>query len=125
MASDASTFDATALTPEEAFDRLAKIVLAEHSLKTVMALIADLARQTLPGAADVSVTLVMDGTPATIATTGPLAQQLDELHGDDHRSILASWVAPRGGTRVSGKRRSWTGRSGAPPASSPTGVRCC
>ena len=64
--------------PPEVLAELAAITLADHSLERVMSTIADLARRTVPGAAEVSVTLVERGRPSTVATTGPMAQALDE-----------------------------------------------
>lgn len=39
---------------------------------------AELAKRTIPGAAEVSVTLMQDGDVESVAFTGPLASQLDE-----------------------------------------------
>jgi GAF domain-containing protein len=64
--------------PRAAFAELSKIMLAEQPLSAVLERVAELARQTIPGAADVSVTLLQDGTVASAAFTGPVAAQLDE-----------------------------------------------
>ena len=66
------------LQPQDAFAELAGITLADHSLERVMEKIAQLTKQAVPGADEVSVTLVERGRPSTVATTGPLAQSLDE-----------------------------------------------
>ena len=64
--------------PQDAFAELAALTLADHSLDSVMATIAGLAKRTLPGASEVSVTFLERDTPRTVAFTGPLAKHLDE-----------------------------------------------
>lgn len=70
------------LQPQDAFAELARITLADHSLERVMDKIAELTTSTVPGADEVSVTLVESGTASTVATTGPLAVSLDERQYD-------------------------------------------
>jgi GAF domain-containing protein len=64
--------------PRAAFAELSKIMLKDRPLSGTLERIAELAKQTIPGAAEVSVTLLRDGHVATTAFTGPLAVQLDE-----------------------------------------------
>lgn len=64
--------------PQDAFAELARITLSDQSLDSVMATIARLAKQTIPGAAEVSVTMVERGKATTVASTGQLATDLDE-----------------------------------------------
>jgi len=64
--------------PQHAFEELARIALADHSLESVMTKVAALTKSTLPGASEVSVTFVEDGQPRTVAFTGALALELDE-----------------------------------------------
>jgi GAF domain-containing protein len=64
--------------PRAAFAELSKIMLDEQPLSATLERVAELAKQTIPGAADVSVTLLQDGQVASAAFTGPLAAQLDE-----------------------------------------------
>ena len=64
--------------PRAAFAELSKIILAEQPLSATLERVAEVAKQTLPGAAAVSVTLLQDGEGASAAFTGPLAAQLDE-----------------------------------------------
>jgi transcriptional regulator with GAF, ATPase, and Fis domain len=52
--------------------------MASIELEHVLYRVADLARQTIHGAAEVSVTLVDAGRPFTVASTGQLAGLLDE-----------------------------------------------
>jgi GAF domain-containing protein len=64
--------------PRAAFAELSKIMLGEQPLSATLERVAELAKQTIPGAADVSVTLLQDGQVASVAFTGPLSVQLDE-----------------------------------------------
>jgi GAF domain-containing protein len=53
-------------------------MLGEQPLSATLERVAELAKQTIPGAADVSVTLLQDGQVASVAFTGSLSVQLDE-----------------------------------------------
>jgi GAF domain-containing protein len=64
--------------PRAAFAELSRIMLGEQPLSATLARVAELAKQTIPGAAEVSVTLMQDGDVESAAFTGPLAAQLDE-----------------------------------------------
>ena len=64
--------------PPLAFEALARITLADHSLDDVMAKAAELTKRTVPGAAEVSVTILDRRTAKTAAYTGALALHLDE-----------------------------------------------
>jgi GAF domain-containing protein len=66
------------MDPTEAFAQLGQIKLGETDLGGVLDTIAGLAKQTIPGAAEVSVTLLRDRGAYTAAFTGDLAVQLDE-----------------------------------------------
>ncbi|HEX8631474.1 MAG TPA: GAF and ANTAR domain-containing protein [Catenuloplanes sp.] len=66
------------LDPTDAFRELGRIKLAEISLEGVLSRVAELAKQTLPGASEVSVTLIRDRGAYTVAFTGELARTLDE-----------------------------------------------
>jgi GAF domain-containing protein len=68
--------------PQDAFEELARITLADHSLDTVMDKVAALTKRTIPGAAEVSVTFVHGGKATTAAYTGALALHLDERQYD-------------------------------------------
>lgn len=61
-----------------AFARLGRIKLAETDLHGVLSEVAHLAKETLPGADEVSVTLVQGDRARTAVHTGPLALKLDE-----------------------------------------------
>jgi GAF domain-containing protein len=64
--------------PRAAFAELSKIMLGAEPLAASIKRIAELAKRTIPGAAEVSVTLMDGGKVSTVSFTGPLAAQLDE-----------------------------------------------
>jgi GAF domain-containing protein len=66
------------LDPTAAFAQLGRIKLSETTLTGVLRTIADLAKRSIPGADEVSMTLVRAGQAKTAAFTGELALQLDE-----------------------------------------------
>jgi GAF domain-containing protein len=70
------------LQPNDAFAELARLTLSEQSLDTVMDTIAGLTKQTIPGASEVSVTLLERNAAKTVASTGRLATDLDERQYD-------------------------------------------
>jgi GAF domain-containing protein len=72
----------TLLDPTAAFAELGHIKLDEANLDQVLSRVADLARRTLPGASEVSVTLIRGSDAHTAAYTGPLALTLDEWQYD-------------------------------------------
>ncbi len=66
------------MQPIDAFAQLGRIRLSETSLNDVFQQVADLAKHTVPGAGEVSVTLVQNKAAQTPAFTGDLALALDE-----------------------------------------------
>jgi GAF domain-containing protein len=70
------------LDPMTAVAELSRIKLSETDLNQVMARVAELAKRAIPGAAEVSVTLVTGGVPQTAAYTGDVALMLDEKQYD-------------------------------------------
>jgi GAF domain-containing protein len=66
------------MDPTQAFAQLGQIKLGDTDLNAVLKMIADLAKRTLPGAREVSVTLVRDSKAHTAVFTGELALDLDE-----------------------------------------------
>jgi GAF domain-containing protein len=66
-----------------AYAELGKIVLGQQPLGAVMRRVADLAVKTIPGADDVSLTLVEDARARTVAFSGDLAVTLDERQYED------------------------------------------
>lgn len=66
------------MDPTEAFTHLGRIKLSDTTLDGVLTTIATLAKRTIPGASEVSVTLVRGTGAHTAAFTGDLARSLDE-----------------------------------------------
>lgn len=75
--------DPPVLPPYEAFDELSRLIVSEHALDSVMTAIAEVGKKLLPSVSEVSVTLVRSGKAETIASTGPLAVQMDERQYSD------------------------------------------
>jgi GAF domain-containing protein len=67
-----------AVPPYEAFDDLAGLIVSDHSLDSVMTAIAVVGKRLLPNVTEASVTMLRDGEAVTVASTGPLAVQMDE-----------------------------------------------
>jgi GAF domain-containing protein len=67
------------MSPTDAFAHLGRIKLGETDLHGVLQIVADLARSTIPGADEVSVTLVRGKSAHTAVFTGEPAMALDEL----------------------------------------------
>jgi GAF domain-containing protein len=72
----------TSIDAMAAFAELGRIKLSETDLHQVLTRVAELAQRAIPGAAEVSVTLVAGGAPETAAYTGTLALALDEKQYD-------------------------------------------
>lgn len=70
--------DVAALQPTDAFDELGRIKFSATDFPTVLAKIAELAKRTIPGADDVSITLADSDGAHTAAFTGQQAVTLDE-----------------------------------------------
>jgi GAF domain-containing protein len=66
------------LDPDTAFEQLANIVLADHSLHSVLQTVADLAGEVMPGDIEASVSLLVADRATTVVYTGQLALDLDE-----------------------------------------------
>jgi GAF domain-containing protein len=75
--------DSQPLEPADAFGRLGRMKLGETDLKGVLDQVAHLAKRAIPGADEVSVTLISDKAARTAASTGPLALTLDEWQYDN------------------------------------------
>ncbi len=67
-----------AALPADVLAELARIVLAEETLDSVLSKVVDLAKRVVPAADEVSLTLVRKGRAETAAYTGVLAMQADE-----------------------------------------------
>ncbi len=66
------------MDPNEAFAELGRIRLADVDINTLLDKIAQLAKRAIPGASEVSVTLLQGDNAHTAAFTGELALNLDE-----------------------------------------------
>jgi GAF domain-containing protein len=73
------------LDPTEAFAALGRIKLSDTDLSGVLKKISELAQRTIPGAEEVSVTLVRGTGAHTAAFTGDMALVLDEWQYDQGR----------------------------------------
>jgi GAF domain-containing protein len=69
--------DIRPMNPSDAFAQLGRLRLGRSGIDDVLRLVADLAKQTVPGATDVSVTLVRGKAAHSAAFTGDLALTLD------------------------------------------------
>jgi GAF domain-containing protein len=67
-----------AVAVQPAFDELGRLSFAENSLQSVLDKVTELATRVLPGTPITSVTIVQDGRPSTVASSGALALDLDE-----------------------------------------------
>jgi len=68
--------------PRAAFAELSRIMLSAQPLSGTLTRIAEIAKDTIPGAAEVSVTLMQEGAVSSIAFSGGLAAALDERQYD-------------------------------------------
>src|SRR4051794_12293914 len=76
-------------TVADAVSRLARVPLAGSELDQILQLVADLAADTIPGADEVSVTLVRNDRGVTAAYSGELALAVDERQYEvDHGPCL-------------------------------------
>lgn len=73
-----SPADRPVLDARAAFEELGRISLSDHTMESVLQRVADLARAVVPGADEVSVSLVSSGKAHTVVYTGELARALDE-----------------------------------------------
>ncbi len=79
-----------------AFAELGRIRLETTTVDGVLQRVADLAQRAIPGAEEVSVTLVRDRHPSTAASTGPLALTLDEWQYQHHQGPCLDAAADQG-----------------------------
>jgi GAF domain-containing protein len=66
------------LDPVEALERLGRLNLREHCMRSLLQTVADLASEVVPGDHEVSVSLLINDRPGTAAFTGELARACDE-----------------------------------------------
>jgi len=83
-----------AMKPTDAFAELGRIKFSETDFTTVLATVARLAERTVPGADDVSITLVGAGGAYTAAFTGERAMTVDDWqYQQGHGPCLAAAAA--------------------------------
>jgi GAF domain-containing protein len=70
--------DSTPIDARDAFAELARIRLDTESMESVLQRIAELAKRTLPGVAEASISIIANDKATTAAYTGRLALDLDE-----------------------------------------------
>jgi GAF domain-containing protein len=73
----------------EALERLGTLTLREHSMRSVLQTVVELAKQVLPGDPECSITLLVGDKATTAVSTGQLAVDLDEgQYGRGHGPCL-------------------------------------
>jgi transcriptional regulator with GAF, ATPase, and Fis domain len=70
--------DDRTLAPDDALDRLGRIRLTEHSMRSLLEEIAAMATSSLPGRVESSVTLLTGDDAVTAVYTGSMSLELDE-----------------------------------------------
>jgi GAF domain-containing protein len=86
--------DPQTIRPTDAFAELGRIDFSRTDLATALTKVADLARRSVPGADDVSITLVGPGGAHTAAFTGQRALTVDEWqYQQGHGPCLAAAAA--------------------------------
>jgi GAF domain-containing protein len=68
--------------PAEALERLGRMSLRELSMDDLLQTVADLTKTVMPGSPEASVSLLVKDNPTTVASTGQLANDLDETQYD-------------------------------------------
>ena len=76
--------------PLAAFAELAQIVVGADPPEQTLRRIAELAKQTMPGVEEVSLTVIEDGRPRSVVFTGRLAVDLDERQYDAGVALVAA-----------------------------------
>ncbi len=66
----------------EALEHLGRLSFRELSMEDLLQTVADLTRTVMPGHPEASVSLLVRGSPSTVASTGRLATDLDESQYD-------------------------------------------
>ncbi|MEU4242525.1 GAF and ANTAR domain-containing protein [Actinoplanes sp. NPDC026619] len=104
------------IDPLFAFAELGRFKLSETSLDAALDRVATLAQRALPGAAEVSITLVRDQGPYTAAFTGELALILDERQYEHHRGPCLQAAAEKStisvpDTATDGRWAGWARRA--------------
>jgi GAF domain-containing protein len=73
----------------QALEQLGRLALREHSMKSILQAVVDLAKTVLPGDPEASITLLVNDKPTTAVFTGQLALDCDESqYGHGHGPCL-------------------------------------
>src|SRR4051812_1384120 len=73
----------------QALDELGRMSLRQHSMESLLQAVADLSKQVMPGNPETSVFMQDSRQRVTVATTGELATELDEVqYSRDHGPCL-------------------------------------
>ena len=91
--------DTPVTDPLLAFAELGRINLSQADLSQVLDRVATLAKSVIPGADEVSVTLVSNGVPGTATFTGEVAMALDESQYDSGYGPCLDAAAQQVGVR--------------------------
>jgi GAF domain-containing protein len=73
-----STDSSGPLDPVEALERLGRVTLREHCMRSLLQAVADLAKEIMPGDPETSVSLLINDRSSTAVFTGQLALDCDE-----------------------------------------------
>jgi GAF domain-containing protein len=73
----------TVCTAAQTYAVLGFLVHADQSMTELLTQVAELAQQVIPGAEDISITVIDQGKPRSVAFTGTLAAMLDERQYED------------------------------------------
>ncbi len=120
------------MDPNAAFAELGSIRLADVDVDELLDRIAQLAKRTIPGASEVSVTLLQGDSAHTAAFTGDLALKLDEAQYERGRGpclvaspgIASVSVPPTPLARLDGPTGPATRSRPARAAPCPSACRC-
>jgi GAF domain-containing protein len=105
MTGPLSQGQSTSPDADAAIAQLARLVLANETLESILGRVAEVARDAVPGAEEVSMTLIQGDRPLTAACTGQLALDADELqyeqgYGPCLEAARAGLVLPVGDMRT-------------------------
>jgi GAF domain-containing protein len=100
----------------EALERLGRLSLRELSMEGLLQTVAGLAKTVMPGNPEASVTLLVKGTPTTVASTGQLAVELDETqyergHGPCLHAARTAELTEIADTRTDSRWRDYAQRA--------------
>ncbi len=73
-----STDPSSPLDPVEVLERLGRLTLREHCMRSLLQVVADLAKEVMPGDPEASVSLLINDRSSTAVFTGQLALDCDE-----------------------------------------------